>query len=275
MLPAYIDRTKAERQIAILGTKEETLDAALKLIEKLIEGEPSRFKLVNKFFDFNSAEKNKADWKSLYFTIKELGEKAGITYDLIFIRFLALIQWGNKFYEANEKEINALKTAEEDLMGLYLKLQKFIDKKCNGKSATATPKEDSEEFVFAANSHSIPEWAVELKNQVDAIKDHLNESQQTAAVEEEQDEADYNFEDEEDCYRLYQWKNPSNAYPKSDIRKPPVTCFNCGLKGHLSYNCIKKNRCSKCGGIGHTFRECPSRIQQNRMRTSQNHMKTL
>ena len=46
------------------------------------------------------------------------------------------------------------------------------------------------------------------------------------------------------------------------VHENSITCFNCGFRGHMSYNCNRvKAKCEKCNRFGHMKRFC--RFQQD------------
>ena len=66
LLPSYVHRTAGELEIAKIAAKEQSLDAAINLIELLIDGPQTSLNLVNDFCDLGF-KKDSEDLQSLFF----------------------------------------------------------------------------------------------------------------------------------------------------------------------------------------------------------------
>ena len=126
LLPNYVNRSPGDHEVAKLAAKvqEKTLEAAFKLLETLIDGEKTMFKLVNEFCDIPPTE----DIQSLFFKVKNMGKVAGLSNNFSFIRFLGLVPRGKKFFTDNEEAIIKNGLTEGDMLALFAKLKRLHDK---------------------------------------------------------------------------------------------------------------------------------------------------
>ncbi|MBN3285519.1 ZCHC3 protein, partial [Polyodon spathula] len=61
-------------------------------------------------------------------------------------------------------------------------------------------------------------------------------------------------------YILYSGQPPfcrkCQKYGHSDQNCEELRCFNCGEKGHFSYDCKNSKKCHNCGDASHVKRDC-------------------
>ena len=245
-LPNYVDRTPGDLEIAKMASKETSLEAALDMIELLIDGPRSAFHLINDFCNVRC--KTGVDWQSMFFKLKKYGTLAGLSNDLIFLRFLGMVPNGKKFYYDNESKFckEGASLSDRDMLDLFVKIKQKLVK---SETIEEIEKPKSDEYVFAAEQ--VPGWAKDLQEEVANIKESLNcksESQESSS-EAEAPEVFY--------APSFPKKKGSKAF--KSFTKDKV-CFECGKSGHVRASCHKW-KCPNCGGKGHGRVECPSKLQ--------------
>ena len=247
LLPNYVNRSPGDHEVAKLAAEvqEKTLEAAFKLLEILIDGEKTIFKLVNEFCDISPTEYI----QSLFFKVKNMGKVAGLSNNFSFIRFLGLVPRGKKFFTDNEEAIMKNGLTEGDMLALFAKLKRLHDKNKEEIKALSSQAQHDDSYVFAGHE-TIPDWARELKNEVMMIKVSISGQE---SCEEDSDEEN----PEQECYQTTSTGRKASEMPIYQKIKDK-NCYECGKYGHFAANSYQK-KCSNCGGNGHDYTQCPSK----------------
>ena len=177
-LPLYICRNEGEREIAFLATKEKTLA----VISELIEGKLSPVETSRRFFDFNTSDRSK-DLKSVFFSLRALGDSANIIKDVVMLRFLGLVPAGEQLYNEN-KESFVPEMTDTQLLALFVKFQPKLNKasvKRESISNNVKQERSGDGYVFTTEEESnmnTPPWIETMENlrgELNSIKDYLND----------------------------------------------------------------------------------------------------
>lgn len=243
-LPVYVCRNEGEVEIALLVVEEEpeNLDAALERLSELIDGRPSRVLSAKKFFEFSVT----GELKTTFFILKKLGKEAGLSNDVVLLRFLGLIPSGVKFHEDNKAKIKAAMT-DADLLEMFALLQPQLDKAQNQtkqETRINIKQEKDDGFVFTAdpeeNQKPIDHTGEldALKGELDSIKHYLlDQHEENWTEEKESDET-------EEVY-----------YGAQNRQRSTRRCYICDRQGHIAPQCFKR-KCMACGKLGHSTHEC-------------------
>ena len=125
-LPLYVGkdgRDEEEQTIATMcGEGKTTLAEVLDEFESLIDGERSRMDIFNEVFDIKPKSDDFTGLTNFYFRLTKDGKSAGMTFDLIFMRFLKFVRNGRKFYEQKKAGITSAMT-EAQTLALFKELQ--------------------------------------------------------------------------------------------------------------------------------------------------------
>ena len=244
LLPNYIDRTLGDQEIAKLGAQEATLEAAFNVIEMLIDGERTNFKLINEFCD--TKPENSKDWQSLYFQLKKIGKLAGLSNNVIFTRFLGLIPRGRKFFSDNERDINEKGLTDSNMLKLYVKMKRLLDK-TDDIAVSKQSQVKQEDYAFVGEEPT-PSWAIELKKEVSKLRSHIS------CLNSSESDSDDESETDPECY----YASSSKSSKMGSNRQKEGACYECGKKGHFASECFKR-KCSNCNGNGHGYKQCPTK----------------
>ena len=106
-LPMYIHRTEGEKQLAFTASTKESLDAAFKFLEELIDGRPCVITESGKFFNLMPRETSMDAIRSYYFELFELSTRAEIPSDVFLKRFLTVAPGGKKLFNDKKDDIKA------------------------------------------------------------------------------------------------------------------------------------------------------------------------
>ena len=167
-------------------------------------------------------------------------------------RFLTNIPGGKKLFDENKDKIVAEQLNTEDKVtsffkSLLPKLKKRLDTGATSQSFKEEP------FVFpvrAERNEDMPEWARDLKEEVDNIRSRM-----------QSDESGFGEDDlfsPVDNRQVFAFSR--NAKDKRWNSNQSKACRVCGKMGHWQKTCFKRI-CSNCNGTGHDANMCPSRKQ--------------
>ena len=107
MIPAYVHRNNGVVSIAEAACEKDSLVNALKELESLIDGDPSRITRVNEFWPLKPTSKSNIDLVSYFFSLKNEAAFAGITNEMLVIKFLDAVPGGERIFESNKDKIKA------------------------------------------------------------------------------------------------------------------------------------------------------------------------
>ena len=250
MLPAYVHRTSGEVLIAEVCSEKATLEVALVELENLIDGVKSKMVRVNEFWTLKPDSTSYTDIMSFFFTLRYEGKLAGVSFEMIMIKFLNALTNGEKLYNTHKDKIKSDMT-EVVLLAVFEDLKTKI-LKASKESHINVKKEQSEEMgIFVADQENLPTWASELKSQVHHLKGVLEDvTFHHGNVHQEETQIMLNSSGSSSS-NMY---NPSSSSAK---RK----CYVCGKPGHLAYTCNEK-KCGICGKSGHVESQCYSKSKR-------------
>jgi hypothetical protein len=255
-IPLYVHRTEGERRLAFTASGKETTDAAFKFLEDLIDGKPCVFTECTKFFCMMPENTSLDSIRSYFFELHEVATRAEIPNDVCVKRFLTNVPGGKKLYDENTGRIT---TAELNTTDKVTEFFKTILPKLKKKYETGdvSPMIKDEPFVFpiqqgSGKNEDIPNWAWDLKEQVNDIRSRM-ESNESGFAEEE------HGNDNKQVLAF----NDKHTKKGISSRK---SCEICGKSGHVERNCFQRI-CLACNGKGHDADVCPSK--SNRRKSSQ------
>ena len=243
-LPIAVDRSTADQKWASEAAKKETLKAALDELQTRLDGKKTRLVAMTEFFELKPPKSiTQRSLSAFFFEALEAGKAAGITFDVIAMKFLQYVPGANKLFNDNEDDIVANMT-EAKLVEFFDKVQEKLarKKKCDIDI-------DVEEVFHVTNDsvdNQMPKWAEDLRADVNALKTSLSTVSSTDSTNDEQSKA------------FYYKKDGKNF--KKQSRAP---CSICKKNNHSPKNCYKRV-CSKCSGIGHDADKCASRISNKK-----------
>lgn len=234
LLPLYVCRSTAEREIARHAAKKATLADAFKEIEELIDGKKSRIDYVNKFCDIKAEDKSPEGLTSLFFTLKSVGEDAEIAGDLILSRFISFMNNGEKIYEDNKTEIKAA-DSDDKMIAMFKKLQPRFKSQSQVHHPSIKVKEErfqnEAEMLIVDSKQAVYEDTIkDLQTQIEDLRNLV----------------------------LYSGDESVLQFSKGKAKADRPDCSICGKPGHAEDRCYKRP-CEKCQGLGHDKGECPSR----------------
>ena len=255
-LPLYICRNDGEREIAFLATKEKTLDEALAVISELIEGKPSPVETTRRFFNFNTADRSK-DLKSMFFSLRALGDAANVTKDIVMLRFLGLVPAGERFYEVNKESFVAEMT-DAQLLALFVKFQPKLNEasakrenanvsNTNNVSNIVKQERSGDGYVFTTEEEgnkNTPPWIETMENlrgELNSIKDYLIDKDEEAEPDNETSRE----------------PSESEAFYIKQAGKERKRCYICNKTSHFAAQCFMR-KCEVCKRTGHSASECRS-----------------
>ena len=228
-LPVYIHRTEGEKQLAFTASEEETLQAAFKFLEDLIDGPPCKFTESAKFFNMLPVNTSMDGIRSYFFQLDEVARRADIPSDVLIMRFLTNVPGGKKLFESKKDKIKSGLNAA----GVANFFKDCMEKLQN--NSTSLEALASETFAFPVEQEEqVPQWARELKKDVDELRSRF----------------DVTEEDETEVY-------PVHSDRKFGNKDRPI-CDICKKAGHLKASCYQRV-CSCCGGKGHDGEGSPSK----------------
>ena len=252
MLPAYVHRTNGEVLIAEVCAGKTTLEEALKELENLIDGEKNKMIRVNEFWIIKPDSLSYTDLMSFFFTLTYEGKLAGVSFEMIMIKFLNALTKGEEIYNSNKDKIKEGMT-EVTLLEVFQTIKTKIRKASKDvkSSHVIVKKEPLEEMgIFVANSENVPSWANELRNEVHDLKGALQDVQfyQENMANDSQ-------------IMLNSSVNGSANYSKNPLPNKRK-CWICDKPGHFANSC-QQRKCSKCGKPGHIESQCYSKRNFN------------
>ena len=242
LLPLYICRDDSERDVAYLATQKDTsLVAALTRCSELIDGKPSLVESTRRFFNFNAEDKSK-DLKSVFFSLRTLGDAALVTKDLVMLRFLGLVPSGERFYEDNKDDFVPEMT-DDKMIELFGKLKPKLDQAATKRDIIVKQERSREGYVFTASDEEAgwTEVVENLKGELNSIKDYLNDKDDK---EEMPASAGGTAKESE-----------AEAYYANQAKKDRRRCYICNKTSHLAAQCFRR-KCDSCGKTGHSAQEC-------------------
>ena len=173
-LPLYVGRNGRDTQeqsiVAMCSVGRTELEEVLDELEAIVDGAPSRMDVFNDVFDLKPKTTDFSGLTNFYFRLIKEGEAAGMTYDLIFMRFLKFVKNGRKFYEEKKQAITVNMTSAQTIT-LFKALQaKLIP---SGVTPDTKVKEEgidqayNDYYAFQvdkAESEKMPRWAQDLRS---------------------------------------------------------------------------------------------------------------
>lgn len=247
-LPLYVCRTQGEKNLAHAAAAKETLDAAFKYLEELIDGAPCQYAESVKFFELSLGGSATMDSiRSYYFELHEISVRAGMPTNAFAMRFLSNIPGGKKFYDSFKDSIKLNMTSDE-VTKLFKDMLPKLKKRFEEDDVESPKVAKEEQFVFPVQQETeqrIPHWGMELKNQLTEIRSRMESNESGFGdefVEEEGPEA-------------FAFKKFSDGKGKGKSR---VICYGCKQPGHFLRDCKERGKCKKCNGYGHSAYVCPS-----------------
>ena len=106
-LAIYIHRTEGETELAYQASEKETLDAAFKFLEQLIDGPPCEFLQSVEFFAKKPSNGSMDAVRSYFFELYEVSKTAKIPTDVFLKRFPSQVPSGKKLYDSNKDKVKA------------------------------------------------------------------------------------------------------------------------------------------------------------------------
>ena len=211
-IPVVVARSLAEQKWAVIAAKKETLENALDELELRIDGKKPRFVAITDFLDLKpNSSLDEAGISEYFFKTVEAGQVAGVAGDMIASKFLQFAPEGSKIFEKNEDLIKP-DMNEDDLITLYDAVKEKMAKKASTKCSPLTHAGDKED---------IPEWALDLKGQIEALSVSIEAKASTSC---------------------------------SDARKSDEVFF-----GRKETDGEENLVCTRCSGIGHDVSVCTSK----------------
>ena len=108
MIPAYVHRNDGEVLIAEAASAKDSLVNALNELEILIDGDPGVITKINDFWALKAASRSYNDIVSYFFLLKNEAEFAGVSKDMMLIKFFNTMPGGEKIYESQKTVIKKL-----------------------------------------------------------------------------------------------------------------------------------------------------------------------
>lgn len=253
LLPAYVHRTEAEIIIAEQCSKKETPAAAIIELELLIDGAPNIVSRVNEFWGLKPVSTSYSSLIGFYFVLKSEATMAGVSNDMVLIKYLHHIPGGEKIQATHQAKFKSTMTATEMETIFKIAQTKLMT---NGVKTSDTIKEEKMEsgessMLFSLNE--APAWAVEMKEEIRSLRE-----------ERENEAYAFNQSRENEAYAFNQ--STTNSRGSRGFRDKK--CFVCNAYGHLSFNC-KKRKCAKCNRTGHHESRCYSDSRESRSSPAQ------
>lgn len=237
LLPAYVHRTEAECIIAERCSKEETPAAAIKELELLIDGAPNIVSRVNGFWGLKPATTAYPDLIGFYFVLRSEAIMAGVTKDMVLIKFLNHIPGGEKIQNINKDKFKPDMTDEEMETIFKVAQTKLMSNVAKKSDPIKEEKIEVGESSMLFSLNEAPAWAMEMKEEIRSLR------------EERENEA-------------YAFNQPA-VKSRGSRGFRDTKCFACNAYGHLSYNCNKR-KCAKCNRTGHHESRCYSDTRESR-----------
>jgi hypothetical protein len=239
-----VDRTPADQKWATEAAKKDTLKAALDELEVRLDGKKTRFVALTDFFNLKSPKMlTPTSLSSFFFEALEAGKAAGVTFDIIAVKFLQFVPGATKLFNDNEKKITVDMT-ETHLIELFDVVKESTCKSDKRSNETVEVHE-----VFHVNSDEhMPKWAEQLQAEVSALKTTLKtlSSTESSATDE----------------KAFFYRKDGKSFKKKTATDP---CSICKKDNHSAKNCFKRV-CIKCSGIGHDADKCASRYNKTKKR---------
>ena len=252
-LPLYVGkkgRPEGEQVIAEIAAQKTSLKSALDELEALIDGPPSRMDLFNNVLEMKPTTSDFSGLTSFFFTLKREGERAGISYDLVMMRFLNFVRNGRKFFDEKRDKIMA-NMSEEELVELFKEVQtklKPVSEKTNTKMDFSLKEEPKEEdYVFDVDDdvkeEEIPSWAKALQQGLEDLSGRMDANQPEA-------------------FYYSNYSNNRATGSRTNTTSTKTQCYSCLGFNHIAKNC--RTICKNCNKVGHGESKCPkTKMNQN------------
>jgi hypothetical protein len=253
-LPLYVGRNgrDVEEQsiVTMCAEGKEELVAVLDEFEGLVDGAPSRMDSFNDVFELKPKSIDFSGLTNFFFKLMKEGAAAGMTYDLIFMRFLKFVKNGRNFYEEKKATIVNSLTSTQTIT-LFKALQaKLIPSGVTPKiKAEPTNQGYDDYYAFQLEkeeSEKIPGWALDLQNNMKNLEARLAG----------------NVEDQDGGSGVYWSQQNRRGHERGRGKRTNSSfrCYSCDGFNHYAAHC--KTVCSNCKKVGHGESKCEEKKQQ-------------
>jgi hypothetical protein len=246
LFPVYAGKNadEGERMMIDFCSKKTTVKLALDELEVLRDGEPPKLTLINRFYETTPIL---SSYKSFFFELIHAGNKAGVSCQMVMLRYLSLCPGGQKFYDSNKAEIDKAEMNEGQAVALYKLFAPRLDT-LSGTSKDVEIKEESGFSAFMSEQVDVPVWARELKEEIQVMQRTLS----TVTGD------SYSYKSDSEDEVMYTNKSSgSSSFLQNGNKKKRIICSSCSKPGHEAENCWVK--CMICSGKGHHSKVCPSK----------------
>jgi len=238
-IPFAVQRSSADTKWALEAIKKTTLRQALDELEARIDGKKTRLVAASEFFNLKPASEISKDSElsAFFFDVLEKGAAATVPHDLVMLKFIQFVPQASKLFDGCEADIKPDMT-EASMVAIFDKVRKKLSK--NNVPESAASHVQVKQEVFYSGEDRVPQWAADLRNQVEGIKEVLGMQETSSEAASSDDQAYYS----------------NNKAKKSEVLKNKL-CSICSKKNHSAENCYQRI-CAKCNGKGHDKDNCPS-----------------
>ena len=262
-LPLYVGRNgrDVEEQsiVSMCAEGKEELTQVLDEFEGLVDGAPSRMDIFNDVFELKPKSMDFAGLTNFFFKLMKEGVRAGLTYDLIFMRFLKFVKNGRKFYEEKKAEIISTLTAPQTITLFKAFQAKLIPSGVAPKiKAEPTDQEYDDYYAFQLENErteKMPSWALDLQNNMKSLEARMVG----------------NGGDQDGKSEVFWGQQNRRGHERGRGRRTNSSfrCYSCDGFGHYAAHC--KTVCTNCKKVGHSESKC----QEKKHQTQQHHGKNM
>jgi len=253
-LPLYVGRDGRDNEektiVGICAEEKTELSEVLDEFEALVDGAPSRMDVFNDVFELRPKSTDFSGLTNFYFKLMKEGRAAGMTYDLIIMRFLKFVKNGRRFYEEKKAGIKTDLTAAQTLT-LFKALQAKLIPSVAAPAVRVKTEQVDEEEAFQLEEgkpEKMPHWAISMNNNLKNIEAKL-----AGRTE------DYDGEESE-VFWGQQNHRGSGSVRGGKRTNSTFKCYSCDGYNHIAAYC--RTVCSNCKRVGHGEAKCEEKGQQ-------------